>query len=545
MAERGPHKILVLDDDSGILMLLKRALERAGYRVVGASTLAEAETALMREDAGIDLIVLDYNLSGTQSGLEFFRTLSGRGVAPPSILATGFSDEKRVLEALRAGVRDVVRKGEDFLEMIPRTVGRVLREVETERKALEAEAASRAKDHFLAVLSHELRTPLTPVLTVAQEKERDTTLTPDVREAFSMIRRNIQLEARLIDDLLDLTRISRGKLDLHTEPVKLHEKIVDVVRMVESEARAKGLTMQLDLEAKRYCVPADPTRLQQVLWNLLRNAIKFTPEGGSIRVRTLDVEGSERVRTEITDTGIGIAAEALPKIFDAFEQGERFITRQFGGLGLGLAITKALVELHGGNMGVASEGLGRGATFSFELTGSVPEILPSGSEPKRPVTLTSQQTLSILLVEDHPDTARALARLLKVFGHEVRIADSVGAALQAVAARPFDLLISDLGLPDGTGLDLMRQMRQSTPMRAIVLSGFGMEEDVRRSLRAGFAAHLTKPVSFAQLELTIARVMSMDVPSTKGCLEDPQKEMRMGSTMQMESSQEWYGPVQQ
>src|SRR6185503_11997781 len=236
--------------------------------------------------------------------------------------------------------------------------------MEAERARVEAEAArktaedaSKAKDHFLAVLSHELRTPLTPVVTGIQLVESDPAsfLSQDSRETLAMIRRNVDLETRLIDDLLDLTRVSRGKLVLPLGMVDLHAKIRNVVTMCESELRGKRLELLMDLAARNHHANADSARLQQVFWNLLKNATKFTPEGGRIEIRSADEAGG-RLRIEVSDTGIGIQPELLPRIFDAFEQGEKSISRKYGGLGLGLAISKALVSLHGGTIEAHSEG---------------------------------------------------------------------------------------------------------------------------------------------------------------------------------------------
>jgi two-component system CheB/CheR fusion protein len=394
---------------------------------------------------------------------------------------------------------------------------RLRRDAESARHAAEAakdeaEAANRAKDHFLAVLSHELRTPLTPVVTGVQlvETDPESILSPDARDTLTMIRHNVDLETRLIDDLLDITRISRGKLRLEPSTVDVHAKLLNVIKICEGDLKGKRLALDLDLSAARHHAMADGARLQQVFWNLLKNAIKFTPEGGRVIVRTTDGP-DERFVLEVTDTGIGIDPDALDRIFDAFEQGEKAIARQYGGLGLGLAISKALVVLHGGGIEAHSEGANRGASFKVELpaTESPADATPTPSFGEGPLTADSK--LSILVVEDHHDTAYALERLLRGAGHHVRTTDCVATALAAADAQEFDILISDIGLPDGSGLDLMRQLlarkpADARPIKGIVLSGFGMEEDVRRSQQAGFAEHLTKPVNFSRLRRTIERI---------------------------------------
>jgi CheY-like chemotaxis protein len=270
----------------------------------------------------------------------------------------------------------------------------------------------------------------------------------------------------------------------------------------------------VDLAADRHQVRGDAARLQQVVWNLLKNAIKFTPAGGAITVATRN-DAIGRLVIEVTDTGVGIEPDVLPRIFDAFEQGEVAVARHFGGLGLGLAISKGLVAAHGGTIAAHSAGRNRGATFTVTLE-TVPSEAPT---PRRPATPTLPSharagRLSILLVEDHADTARALKRLLDGLGYDVRAADSVQAALHLAAQTDFDVLVSDLGLPDGSGLDIMRHLRQSRPGAAapapvgIALTGYGMEEDVARSRDAGFAEHITKPVNFDRLQQAIVRVTS-------------------------------------
>jgi PAS domain S-box-containing protein len=366
-----------------------------------------------------------------------------------------------------------------------------------------AEAANRAKDRFLAVLSHELRTPLSPILATVQALElEEDRLPPPLREAIDVIKRNAELEARLIDDLLDLTRVTRGTLQVHRRPIDAHHIVERAVETCRGELDGRD-AIRLDLRATATTIDGDPARLQQVLWNVLKNAVKFTPPGGVVKVRTFN-DGGDFV-LEVTDTGIGIEPDAMPKIFQAFEQADEQITRSFGGLGLGLSIARSLVELHGGRLEAASEGLGRGATFRLTLPGAT-----AGKAPAKPPAGApggAARKLRILLVEDHEDTARAMTWLLKRHGHEVRVAGSVRDALDEAGRGEIDLLISDIGLPDGTGLDVIRRMpRKGIP--AIALTGFGMENDVARSLDAGFTEHLTKPVNFQKLEaviMTIAR----------------------------------------
>ena len=378
-----------------------------------------------------------------------------------------------------------------------------LHQAELRRAKEAAERANAAKDQFLAVLSHELRTPLNPVLMVAEGRSVDASLPADVRDDWAMVRRNVELEARLIDDLLDLTRVIHGKLEFRPVPVDVRVAVEQVVAMVAAEAQAKGVALGVTAAVGEAFVLGEPARLQQVLWNLVKNAIKFTPAGGRVDVSTTAAD--DRVGVVVRDTGAGIDPDVLPKVFDAFEQGGAAVTRQFGGLGLGLAISKAVVDLHGGTLAAASDGRGTGATFTLDLPATADR--PTGSAPAANPG-PAARTLRILLVEDHVDTARLMSRLLARLGHDVRTAGSVAEALPAAAAGPVDLVISDLGLPDGSGHDLMRQLHAGPlpGVPAIALSGYGMDDDLRRSREAGFRAHLTKPVDMNRLRTAVAEL---------------------------------------
>lgn len=382
---------------------------------------------------------------------------------------------------------------------------------ELEQRAKELAEANRAKDHFMAVLSHELRTPLTPVLAAASILEKDRRLPPDVREDVEMIRRNVDLEARLIDDLLDLTRISRGKLELRLQLVEACVLLRHTAEMCSADLDAKGLHFGAEMPGKGLWLWADPARLQQVFWNLLNNAVKFTPHGGCVGVRCSGRELG-KVVVEVVDSGVGVEPEVLPRIFNAFEQGGRVVTRQFGGLGLGLAISKALVELHGGRIEVESAGKGKGATFRVVLPAATmpPEqARPSQGAPSEDHGREMRKGKRILLVEDHRDTARMVSQLLKAEGHQVEVAGTVAEAVGTAERGEFDLIISDLGLPDGSGLDVMRHLRANgRACKGIAVSGYGMDEDVARSREAGFAEHLTKPIKLDHLERVIERVMA-------------------------------------
>jgi signal transduction histidine kinase/response regulator RpfG family c-di-GMP phosphodiesterase len=360
----------------------------------------------------------------------------------------------------------------------------------------ESERANRAKDSFLAMLSHELRTPLTPVLTSVLALEQAHNLSDEVRASLQMIRRNVELEARLIDDLLDLTRISKGKVQLNLEEVDAHSLLRNALEICQADIDKKQLSLQTDFAAEKVSLEADPARLQQIFWNLIKNAVKFTPEGGCLVIRTQDLDG--QLQVEVSDTGMGIDAETLPKIFNAFEQGAR---SRLGGLGLGLAISKTLVETHNGKLTAASAGRDQGATFT--ATFPVGNSSVGQSRAAMPVMAAARKSMRVLLVEDHEDTNRSLTQLLRRRGYHVQPAHSVKDALAAAAQEQFDVLVSDIGLPDGSGIDLMEKLKSDHPIFGIALTGFGMEDDLRKSRDVGFNHHLVKPVDLNRLDALI------------------------------------------
>ena len=629
--------ILILEDDPGVARLEGIHLRRAGFAIESTGNASEGMRAIAR--GGIDLIVLDQNLQGEVSGLDFYEQLRASGDLTPAILVTGLSDEATLIRAVRSGLSDFVPKTVDYFDDLTRAVERVISRIRTHRKLAEseeqlagvtllaeaipqivwtarpdghldftnrrwleytgltleqtegwnwcralhpddldrvsrqwsesiasgeifeteyrlrrgsdgsyrwflvrgelvrddagrivkwfgtctdiddqkrnqqdlkrandlAETASRAKDQFLAMLSHELRTPLTPVLLTAAAARDDPETPAHLRVTFEEIRQNLELEARLIDDLLDVMRIIRGKMPYHFEVVDAHPLIVRALEICRGEASAKGIEILAELDAPRHHVNADAARLQQVLWNLIKNAVKFTPRGGTVAIRTRN-EGA-RIVADVTDTGIGIEPAHLPNIFNAFEQGEDAITQRFGGLGLGLAISRSIAEGHGGGLSASSRGRDQGATFTLALPTEVPcpieeaEAVP----PAEPGPMAEPADRRILLVEDDVMTARIMAKLLRQNGYVVTTANSLAGALD-VPAEEYDLVVSDIGLPDGSGLELMRTVRLRHDVPGIALTGYGMEDDVRKSREAGFVAHLTKPLDFAKLDAMIRRV---------------------------------------
>lgn len=368
-----------------------------------------------------------------------------------------------------------------------------------------AEAASKSKDDFLAALSHELRTSLTPVLMMAKALETDPQTSDESREHFAMMRRNIELEVRLIDDLLDLTRISNGKLHFEPAVSDVHDLLAHTEEIIRSQGQGKPVHVFFKLTARNHHVFVDPARFQQVFWNLIKNAVKFTPSEGTVTVRTHNC-CSSKISISVEDNGIGIPPSALPLIFNAFEQGELAGQHRYGGLGLGLAISRAIVELHKGEICAESDGVGRGAKFTVVLdTVEAPATPARNSE----INLAQPVSLRLLVVDDHEPTLAVLKRLLERAGHNVEVATTVGEAVAKGSVAKFDALISDLGLPDGTGLELITSLRAiHQNLKGVALSGYGMEEDVRNSLSAGFVAHLTKPVDFERLRLALAKLYS-------------------------------------
>ena len=377
-----------------------------------------------------------------------------------------------------------------------------------ERAKQEAEEANRAKDRFLATLSHELRTPLTPVLMSIATLRQDQSLSDAARAELEIIQRNVQLETVLINDLLDLTRIAHGKLELRREPVDVHAAIEQALRISAADVTEKRLRVAKNFAARQHRCSADAARLQQAFWNIIKNAVKFTPAGGELRITTRDA-GEDRICIEFTDTGIGIDPDLRSRIFGAFEQGSPTITSRYGGLGLGLAIARRVVDLHEGQISAHSEGAGRGATFTITLpaTSDVQASTPAASQPARGRDAGGRSTTTILLVEDHADTAQSLQRLLEADGYRVVVATTLAGARDLLSRSSFEVIISDIGLPDGSGLDLLQHVERARRSPAIALSGYGMKTDIDASHAAGFDEHLTKPVDWGRLRDAVHRLI--------------------------------------
>jgi CheY-like chemotaxis protein len=371
-----------------------------------------------------------------------------------------------------------------------------------------AEEASRAKDRFLAALSHELRTPLNPVLLVASDAAVDPGLAPAVRADFDMIRRNVELEARLIDDLLDFSGVRIGKMKVDLQALNIHSVLLAAIAIVQSEMEQKGITFVQKFDGQENIIRGDKVRLQQIFWNVLKNAIKFTPFGGTVTVETM-VAGQNYIVT-IVDTGIGMSREELARIFEAFQQGDHAIApNSFGGLGLGLAISKNLVDLHSGKIEGDSLGRGQGSQFTIAFPLAKPEETNGHApSPKKRLNKTADPVgLRVLLVEDHEATRTILARLLTNRHHQVTVAGSVKEAVDLGKRSGFDIVVSDIGLPDGNGHDLFKSILHHSPQaKGIALTGYGMDDDLNHSRDSGFSVHLTKPVRMDALDAALASV---------------------------------------
>jgi PAS domain S-box-containing protein len=434
-----------------------------------------------------------------------------------------FDIEYRTIGIIDGQERWVAERGRGVMDSsgkVTRFIGTMLditdaknAEILLQRAKSEAEEANQAKDQFLAMLSHELRTPLTPVLMTVAALRRKPDLADDLRHDLEMLQRNVELEALLIDDLLDLTRIAHGKLELHNDAVNIHSTIDHALSISGGDLSGKKISVTRHFKAREHHCWADPARLQQVFWNLVKNAAKFTPKGGHLDLSTRN-NGNHQIVIEIVDNGIGIEPDLLPKIFDAFEQGGHVVTSKYGGLGLGLAVSKCVVDLHQGSITAQSAGPGKGATFIVTLNAMETSMLEGPvffleSEPALP------RNTRILFVEDHIDTARVLGRILENAGFNVSHADTLAKGRELAAGCQFDLLISDLGLPDGNGLELMRGLRETQGLPGIALSGFGTPADVAASAAAGFAEHLTKPVDWERLKDAIERLRLVKKPSAR------------------------------
>jgi signal transduction histidine kinase len=526
-------RLLVVDDEENIVLTISEVLRLEGYEVESAASGGEAAEKLSGRE--YDLVLTDLHMADGD-GLSLLDEVRRRSPLTITIVLTGFAALESAIAALRHGAYDYLTKP-CIIDELKLTVGRGLdhrrlmlaeREArlgleklnrELERRVEERTAelvrlneelseANRAKDVFLATLSHELRTPLTPVLGwVNLLRAGGAASDPSMlAQGLDAIERNARLQARLVDDLLDISRVVSGKLRFERESVNLRSVVESAVETVRADADARRVRLEVELPAPHVGVVGSPVRLQQVVWNLLSNAVKFTPAGGLVRVYTTRENGEARVVVE--DTGVGIDSEFLPHVFDRFRQADGSTTRQYGGLGLGLAIARALAELHGGWVRAESEGRDKGSRFTFALP-----CTELASEDEQPAleTAPARAGLPVLVVEDSSETLELLQILFARRGYEVVSAASASEAIARAREQTPAVIISDISMPETDGYTLLQQLRRLPGLEgvpAIALTGHAMDEDRDRALAAGFAAHVAKPIVPDDLLRLVNRLIS-------------------------------------
>ncbi|MBV9923497.1 MAG: response regulator [Acidobacteria bacterium] len=527
-----PARLLVVDDEENIVLTISEVLRLEGYEVDVASSGREA-VGLLERGPEYDLVLTDLHMD-EGDGLSLLQEARARAPLTIVVVLTGFAAVESAIAALRHGAYDYLTKPCIIAELI-HTVGRGIehrrlllsereartgleelnRELESRVEERTAELsrvnrelveANRMKDIFLATLSHELRTPLTPVLgwvnLLRSGAAGDAAM---LAQGLDAIERNARLQARLVDDLLDISRIVSGKLRIEWEPVDLCAVVNLATEPVRADASARDIELSVELPDCPLVVQGAPVRLQQVVWNLLSNAVKFTPRGGRVRVRVWREGGEARV--EVTDTGVGIPAEFLPHVFDRFRQADGSTTRQYGGLGLGLAIVRALAELHGGWAIAESEGEGRGSRFTFSLPRAV--ATEEVGEPEPEVVPESEEGVPVLVVDDSTETLELLEMLFTHKGYEVFGAGSAAEAVRRARERRPGLIISDISMPGTDGYALLAELRRMPGLEAvpaIALTGHAMDEDRTRALEAGFSVHIPKPVDPDELLRVVRRL---------------------------------------
>lgn len=425
-------------------------------------------------------------------------------------------ESRRCIQAINVELEQRVQERTAQLEASNRTKDELLMREQMIRA--EAEGANRAKDEFLSILSHELRTPLNAILGWSAMLRQRTLSEDKVLRALETIERNAKSQAQLIEDILDISRIITGKLRLQVRPVNLVPVIESAIESVRLAAEAKSIRLQSRIDSQAGLLLGDANRLQQVLWNLLSNALKFTPKDGRVEIRLERVNSHAEIT--VSDTGLGISSDFLPFVFDRFRQHDSSTTRSYGGLGLGLAIVRQLVELHGGTVTVVSPGIGQGTTFTVTLPAMIIPQVPSDPEPLNSIVEAkprveaspSLEGLQILVVDDEADALELLNTILQNNGADVIAVASVKQALTIIETatdRSPHVLVSDIGMPDEDGYSLIRKLRQLEAQRggklpAIALTAYAGSDDRRQALLAGFQMHLTKPVDAAELVAVVA-----------------------------------------
>jgi hypothetical protein len=520
MNKEMPIDILLIDDNADDRELARRALMQAlpQARIVEAGTADEFEACLARE---FDCVITDYRL-GWSDGLTLLARLKARYPEQPVIMFTNTGSEEVCAEGMKAGLSDYLVKRRQEFARLPlalraavslRAARKELRDreahiadlLERERYARdEAVRASHLKDEFLATVSHELRTPLSAILGWAHLLQMGRLTRQQEREAFAVIERNARAQAKLIDDILDVSRIVSGTLRIDLGPIDVLAALRSALDTARPLAAAKSISLTSVLDPNPPPIRGDAARLEQVVSNLLTNAIKFTPQGGSVQL-TLDRHASS-LRITVQDNGIGIDAGMLPHIFDRFWQGESGPTRRHGGLGIGLSVVKSLVEIHGGTVHASSPGPGQGAVFTVQLPVAVMrEQDVSGFEREAESRARHHELrgVRVLAVDDDPDTVAVISRVLYAYGAQVTTACNADEALKQITAQAFDVLLSDIGMPGEDGYGLIARVRElpkpQGDIAAASVTAFARGRDRERALMAGFDAHLTKPVEPGEL----------------------------------------------
>lgn len=534
-----PRRVAVVDDDPDDRALAARALRRELPETVVEEIGSEEALFRVLERPDLDAVVTDYHLKWSD-GLRVLRATKARLPDVPVILFTNTGNENVAVEAMKLGAHDYVVKAAFQYARLPAVVlaahelrrarlGERVRAEEARRHHAErehllvreraaraaAEHANRLKDEFLASVSHELRTPLNAILGWAVLlASREDVVNPVVRRGLATIERNARAQTLLIEDLLDMSRIVSGTLRVDLRTVAVGSVVSAAVQAVAPTAEAKRIRIQVHRE-EGDVVRADPERLEQIFVNLLGNAVKFSPEDSSIDVHVGTAAG--RVEVRVVDRGLGIAPEFLARVFDRFRQADGTTTRKHGGLGLGLAIAKELVQLHGGDLRVTSEGLGRGATFTVSLPAKLedgaPASLPGSLPMSREPATTPLRGVRVVVLDDDRDTCDIIERALESAGATVWAAEKSDDAVALVASMRPDVLLSDIGLAGepADGYAVLRRVRalgatSGGDVPAVALTAYVRDEDVRRALEAGFAKHVGKPVTPGQIVAAVAEV---------------------------------------
>jgi signal transduction histidine kinase len=515
-------RLLVVDDEESLRITTAAIFEKEGYIVDTASSGDEAIALL--DNADYDLVLTDLHMEDGD-GLSVLNQIRRHAPLTISVVLTGFASVESAIAALQEGAYDYLVKPCD-IESMKHTIRRGVehrrlmlaeqkartdlqqlnldleqrieeRTAELTRLNGELAEANRAKDVFLATLSHELRTPLTPVVGWIKLLRSGTLDEKSVAQALDAIERNAWLQSRLIDDLLDTSRIATGKLHFEPKPTDLNVIVKAAVDTVRTSAAARNIDLSVSLAASNLVVMGEPVRLQQIAWNLVSNAIKFTDPGGKVSVTTaLD---NNHAHLSVVDTGVGIEPEFLPHVFDRFRQADGSTSRRHGGLGLGLAIADALAKMHGGRLEAQSEGVGCGSAFTLWIAlAPTGKVAPETTDQKT----HSLEGLDVLIVEDSPDTLMLLSAIFQREGASVTTASSAAEALhRAVMKRPH-IIVSDIGMPETDGYQLLEQLRilpGLSEVPAIAISGYASEEDRARALAVGYRALVPKPIDVDML----------------------------------------------